>query len=357
MSKKIYGTTVTTPINPEKIVPDSFVRCDAQTLTAEQKAQARENIDAMPANTEIPAVPTNVSAFENDAGYLTQHQDLSEYAKKEELPTVPSKLPNPHVLTINGWEYDGSASVDISITVDDGDAIEGAVLYARQQSLNDGQKAQARENISATPAGFGYGDVMQWLGFDAGTWASTGTFQADLEAAFAAMPQGTCKQVQFIDTNLNTQKFTGTLWRYTSSYGVLTAINYSGLKAVKTYYNGTWEEWEWENPPITTGTQYRTTQRYDGKPVYAKNISFGALPKNTEKTVEHGLSGGQIDTIVSFDVFAYETGSTVVRKLPFFTTSGSLRADGYITGARVGVVTQADMSGYTAIVQIRYTRK
>ena len=32
-------------------------------------------------------IPTKVSAFENDAGYLTQHQDLSEYALKTELPT------------------------------------------------------------------------------------------------------------------------------------------------------------------------------------------------------------------------------------------------------------------------------
>lgn len=29
----------------------------------------------------IPTVPTNVSAFANDAGYLTEHQSLSEYAK------------------------------------------------------------------------------------------------------------------------------------------------------------------------------------------------------------------------------------------------------------------------------------
>lgn len=30
----------------------------------------------------IPTVPTNVSAFNNDAGYLTQHQNLSDYATK-----------------------------------------------------------------------------------------------------------------------------------------------------------------------------------------------------------------------------------------------------------------------------------
>ena len=37
-------------------------------------------------------IPTKVSAFENDAGYLTQHQDLSEYALKTEIPTVPTKV-------------------------------------------------------------------------------------------------------------------------------------------------------------------------------------------------------------------------------------------------------------------------
>ena len=33
-------------------------------------------------------IPTKVSAFENDAGYLTQHQDLSSYALKTELPSL-----------------------------------------------------------------------------------------------------------------------------------------------------------------------------------------------------------------------------------------------------------------------------
>lgn len=38
--------------------------------------------------TDIPTVPTNVSAFANDAGYLTEHQDLSNYALKSEIPDV-----------------------------------------------------------------------------------------------------------------------------------------------------------------------------------------------------------------------------------------------------------------------------
>ena len=46
------------------------------------------DIGALPDTTEIPTVPTKVSAFENDAGYLTQHQSLTDYPKKTELANV-----------------------------------------------------------------------------------------------------------------------------------------------------------------------------------------------------------------------------------------------------------------------------
>lgn len=38
---------------------------------------------------EIPTVPTNVSAFQNDVPYITS-ADLSDYALKSEIPTVPT---------------------------------------------------------------------------------------------------------------------------------------------------------------------------------------------------------------------------------------------------------------------------
>lgn len=40
--------------------------------------------------TDIPTVPTKVSAFDNDAGYLTQHQSLANYYTKAE---VDAKIP------------------------------------------------------------------------------------------------------------------------------------------------------------------------------------------------------------------------------------------------------------------------
>lgn len=38
------------------------------------------------------------------------------------------------------------------------------------------------------------------------------------------------------------------------------------------YHNG-WTPLEWENPPMKSGVTYRTTERHNGKPVYAKTMS------------------------------------------------------------------------------------
>lgn len=58
-------------------------------LAAKDKVAYGTDITGAPI---IPVVPTKVSAFTNDAGYLTEHQSLTEYAKKTDLPTVPTKI-------------------------------------------------------------------------------------------------------------------------------------------------------------------------------------------------------------------------------------------------------------------------
>lgn len=65
----------------------------------------------------IPTVPTKVSAFENDKGYLTQHQDISGLAKKSETVSVNA------------------------------------------QTLTEAQKAQVRENIGVSASGVADGSI------------------------------------------------------------------------------------------------------------------------------------------------------------------------------------------------------
>lgn len=43
---------------------------------------------------------------------------------------------------------------------------------------------------------------------------------------------------------------------------------------VRSMYGGEWGPWEWVNPPMEVGVEYRTTERYLGKPVYAKAMTY-----------------------------------------------------------------------------------
>lgn len=54
--------------------------------------------------------------------------------------------------------------------------------------------------------------------------------------------------------------------------------------------DGVWTPWEYVNPPMQLGVEYRTVERYDGKPIHIKAVSLGLLENNTSKSVEHGIS-------------------------------------------------------------------
>ena len=69
------------------------------------KTEVNSSLETKADKSEIPTVPTNVSAFTNDAGYLTEHQSLDNYytksevdtsleskANKSEIPTVPTNV-------------------------------------------------------------------------------------------------------------------------------------------------------------------------------------------------------------------------------------------------------------------------
>lgn len=48
-----------------------------------------------------------------------------------------------------------------------------------------------------------------------------------------------------------------------------------GVTRQRTRNGDTWTEWEWVNPRMALGEEYRTTERYLGKPVYAMHANFG----------------------------------------------------------------------------------
>lgn len=79
-------------------------------------------------------------------------------------------------------------------------------------------------------------------------------------------------------------------------YGI--NASYHGCIATRYYSNGpqAWSPWEWINPPMQIGVEYRTAERHNGKPVYMQLVSCGALEAETMKTVILPVS---VDWIVS----------------------------------------------------------
>ena len=110
----------------------------AEKVNYYTKTEVNTSLESKANKTEIPTVPTNVSAFTNDAGYLTQHQSLGNYytktevndaletkANKTEIPTVPTNVSaftndagylteHQPLKTINGETIVGSGDIVIS---------------------------------------------------------------------------------------------------------------------------------------------------------------------------------------------------------------------------------------------------
>ena len=67
---------------------DTVVR-ELQTQFAELKEKiGNTDLTIYALKSDIPTIPENVSAFNNDVGYLTEHQSLEDYAKKSDIPDV-----------------------------------------------------------------------------------------------------------------------------------------------------------------------------------------------------------------------------------------------------------------------------
>lgn len=77
-NKTLIENVTTNKVNVSDIINNLTTNVATKPLSAAQGVELKLLIDAI-------VVPTNVSAFTNDAGYLTEHQDLSNYATKEYL--------------------------------------------------------------------------------------------------------------------------------------------------------------------------------------------------------------------------------------------------------------------------------
>ncbi len=132
-----------------------------------------------------------------------------------------------------------------------------------------------------------------------------------------------------------------------------TNIPGSPLKLVRERYaNGTWTEWEWVNPPMTTGVEYRTTERWNGKAVYTTLVDCGSFPSSSTKTVAHGLSISQIVRCVG-------TNSDYFGIVLPYTDPGSDTLVAGVSAHHTSIFVKCAVSSWTSyrcLVQLWYTK-
>ena len=135
-------------------------------------------------------------------------------------------------------------------------------------------------DIGAAPAGYGLGvTVKDITASDLDSTTSNGWYRIANDSL-------TIGGYTFSDWHIHVSK-------YSTKYVVQEMYTLNGYKAVRLCQNGTWHE-EWENPPMSVGVEYRTTERWNGKVVYTKLVNYGGMPAQTTYSVAHGCAATNI---------------------------------------------------------------
>lgn len=224
------------------------------------------------------------------------------------------------------------ANGDIHVTEEQKTAWNSSVRYDTAQSLTDEQKSQARNNISALNGQFllakSVGEQLGWYRITAPfstyntsgyltvshAWASGGASELLLGVSSAPDTHGKLQclrsvgqinSVPYISNArlVQVDKRTLALDLYVSGTGKndwnlqlcncgdnpITLTTPTFISTDDTLPNGETlaAVMEYQNPPMLLGVEYKTTERFWGRPVYYKIVDCGQIADN--KQVEHGI--------------------------------------------------------------------
>lgn len=257
-------------------------------------------------------------------------------------------------ITVNGvltpvWQTDATAQqIDDAVV-----AAQNAVRYDAAQTLTDAQKTQARGNIAAAPDGYGLGGTAKFLSAadDLNNICVTGWYIWSWNAHPQNAPDnnwgiyGCAMHVFSIAQGESTIQTVYDLSDAgTHGCAIQRTIATSSSGAI--YY-----PWEWVNPPMQLGVEYRTTERYLGKPVYCTLVNFGLLPNK-------GTKGLNFEEITNPEKIIRWSGST---SNGYALPGGNLYT-GWdeivvrIVANRIDVKTTTDESTYSATFVLWYTK-
>ena len=202
------------------------------------------------------------------------------------------------------------------------------------------------------PAGFGFGDAVQSIETTS-AGESYETYCAKVDAVLDGMPDKTAKLVLAYPPAVYGKAGTtiSLLYKGDANYAVLSNIGSAdtalcGWRMIRLKKSSSepsaWQPFEWEHPPMQLGVEYRTVERYNGKPVYVKAVNCGMLVG--DKSVEHGVANMKACIEVN--------GCAGPQNLVGNASTGSITVDSSV----IKTVVYGDIPHEDSIVIIKYTK-
>jgi hypothetical protein len=186
-------------------------------------------------------------------------------------------------------------------------------------------------DVGAAPAGYGLG----------GTAVRTENWNTTYDNGFyygmTNAPDGSWWYGYVVRDGADTNRITQTVYR-------------NGIICTRTGTPSDMGVWEYVNPPMTPGVEYRTTERWNGKVVYAQAVDFGSMPNVSYK--ERYLNDGITGLVRVEGYCKYQNG---VDSVPFATVSfiGDISIIGSNT---LKVTTTQDASSWTGYPSVYYVK-
>lgn len=282
---------------------DLTISSDIYVTNEEFEAHAARHA----ADGEDPITPADIGALSKDGDTvkgMLQFINNNDYFAIIKGRTIPNG--KTHFLTM-GVALDGgtvlehytcdtemfdsnkrNGRLELSHVAIDGVINPDALILRGENSNNRAYRVYGEHNkptaadVGAAPAGYGLGDGAAL--FDAkniDNMKSSGWFYTSVANGYYI------ETVPIYYLNLRVDSWKGA----TGETLVVQTLHHETSQIRRTCKNGVWGLWEWENPPMVTGVEYRTTERYNNKAVFKKRDTNGnVLWKTWDDTSWHLLS-------------------------------------------------------------------
>ena len=124
-----------------------------------------------------------------------------------------------------------------------------------------------------------------------------------------------------------------------------------GTMAIRVLRNTVWQPWEWVNPPMQVGVEYRTTERCGRNPVYKRKIDLDSMASNGSRSYTVAAEGA-LSEIVARTILVKNSYGTVtpLSDEPW----GSYRF--HVNSNRLEITVNTTLEGYTGTAILAYTK-